>query len=297
MPTHERPSRPQPSRPEKKKSSAHRFKALATDYDGTLADDGKVSAETLVALRRLKKTGRKLLLVTGRELDDLMRTFPNVDVFDIVVAENGALLYTPRPHPPRERPLVAPPPPEFVRTLIQRGVEPISSGRIIVATWEPHHKVVLETIHDLGLELEVIFNKGAVMVLPSGINKATGLCAALVDLGIDAHDVIGVGDAENDHSLLGACGLGVAVANAVPALKKRAHLVTDCARGAGVVELVEELLRTDFADLVHAQPGATTDSIPPELESATRLATKKSPQKSTTGGHPGRPPRPPRSSA
>ena len=251
-----------------------RFKALATDYDGTLADDGKVSLDTLAALRRARKAGRKLLLVTGRELDDLMATFAEVDAFDVIVAENGALLYTPCPRPPRERPLAAPPPPEFERTLIERGVGPISSGRIIVATWEPHQQVVLDTIRDLGLELEVIFNKGAVMVLPSGVNKASGLRAALVDLGIDPSQVVGVGDGENDHSLLAASGLGVAVANAVPALKKRADLVMRQPRGAGVVELIDHMLADDLADARRARPEVVTAGVPPaeQPQSTTRLA-------------------------
>lgn len=223
----------------------NRIRALATDYDGTLAEEGKVRGEVLAALRRLKRAGRKLLLVTGRELEDLMRVFPEVGVFDTVVAENGALLYT--PSPPREKPLAQAPPAKFVATLRERGVSPISCGRIIVATWQPHENVVLDTIRELGLELEVIFNKGAVMVLPSGVNKATGLRAALQAFGIDPKQVVGVGDAENDHSLLGACGVGAAVANAVPALKERADIVLSRARGDGVRELIDRVLENDLA--------------------------------------------------
>ena len=64
--------------------------------------------------------------------------------------------------------------------------EPRIHGRVIVATWEPYETMVLETIRDLGLELQVIFNKGAVMVLPAGVNKATGLACALEQLGLSA---------------------------------------------------------------------------------------------------------------
>ena len=216
------------------------YLALATDYDGTLAEDGKVRAEVLDALKRLRRSGRKLVLVTGRELEDLMVVFPELDVFDWVVAENGALLYAPRP--PVERVLAPPPPLEFAAALRARGVTPLACGRVIVATWQPHEQTVLTVIREQGLEMEVIFNKGAVMILPTGSNKATGLAAALGELGITSDHVVGVGDAENDHSLLGACGLGVAVSNAVPALKKRAELVTRGARGQGVVELCELLM-------------------------------------------------------
>lgn len=54
-----------------------RYFVLATDYDGTLATDGRVSDETIAALKRLRLSGRKLILVTGRELEDLQRAFQN----------------------------------------------------------------------------------------------------------------------------------------------------------------------------------------------------------------------------
>ena len=264
------------------------FKALATDYDGTLADDGKVASSTIAAIRRAKRAGLKLIMVTDRPIDDLMRVCPDLDLFDTVVAENGALLYTPCPLPPRERALATPPPPELVRKLVARGVHPISAGRIIIAAWEPHQHVVLETIRDLGLELEVIFNKGAVMILPSGVNKATGLKEAAADLGIEPSEIVGVGDAENDHSLLEACGLGAAVANAVPALKKHADLILLNARGAGVVELIDQMLATDLADLrrsknmLRSVPSA--EHVPEGNASSMRLVPPRRPKRGDSNG-------------
>ncbi|RUR74844.1 HAD family hydrolase [Chlorogloeopsis fritschii PCC 9212] len=72
-------------------TTSMRYLALATDYDGTLATDGRVNDETLAALKRLQASGRKLILVTGRQLDDLQRAFPQFDCFDCIVAENFAL--------------------------------------------------------------------------------------------------------------------------------------------------------------------------------------------------------------
>ena len=222
-----------------------RYLALCTDYDGTLAHDGRVDATTLAALEELRLSGRKLLLVTGRELPDLEKVFDRLDLFDLVVAENGALIYNPASR--QERALVDAPPPQFVAELRRRGVDRISVGRCIVATWEPHEKVVLETIRDLGLELQVIFNKGAVMVLPGGMNKAAGLTAALKELDISAHNAVGVGDAENDHAFLNICECSAAVANALPALKETADIQLQADHGAGVTELIHELLADDLA--------------------------------------------------
>lgn len=223
-----------------------RYLALASDYDGTLATDGHVNQETLAALERLRN-GRKLILVTGRELDDLLRVFEQIHLFDLVVAENGALLYNPATR--EEKLLCSQPPEEFIKALRDRGVDPLSVGRAIVATWHPNETKVHEAIRELGLELQVILNKDAVMVLPSGVNKASGLKVALSELGLSPHNTVGIGDAENDQALLSLCGFGVAVANALDMLKESADFVTKGVRGAGVVEIIDKLVASDLSEL------------------------------------------------
>jgi len=217
-----------------------RCSALATDYDGTLATHGTVDESARAALLRFRASGRKVILVTGRRIADLSEVYAHLDDFDVIVGENGALLYWPRDR--REESLAEPPPAEFVEFLVKADVRPIERGRVIVATIEPHRHVVLEAIRSFGLELQVIFNKGSVMILPSGINKATGLKRALKELGIRPEAVAGVGDAENDHALLDFCGLSAAVANALPALKERAAVVLSGAHGEGVGELIDLIL-------------------------------------------------------
>ncbi|MCB8882692.1 HAD-IIB family hydrolase [Acidisoma cellulosilytica] len=219
------------------------FLALATDYDGTLAHDGVVSAETIAALQRFRASGRRLILITGREIRDLKAAMPDLTLFDIIVAENGALLYDPKTG--RERLLGTPPSPEFVARLREMKVAPLSVGRGVVATWQPHEATVLSVIHDLGLELQIVFNKGAVMVLPSGISKASGLKEALSDLGLSVHNTVGVGDAENDHSFLSVCGCAAAVSNALPHLKASADILLTQDHGAGVAELIDRIIRQD----------------------------------------------------
>jgi hydroxymethylpyrimidine pyrophosphatase-like HAD family hydrolase len=224
-----------------------RYAALACDFDGTLACDSQVHEAVLDALTRVRRSGRKVIMVTGREIPDLLRVFSHLDLFDLVVAENGALLYEPASG--AAHPLFDPPRTEFVQALRARHVEPLSVGKVIVATWHPHEDTVLEVIRDLGLELQVIFNKGAVMVLPSGLNKSTGLLAALSRLGLSAHNLVGVGDGENDHAFLKTCECAVAVANAVEMLKEQADLVTQGDHGAGVIELIDRLLENDLAEV------------------------------------------------
>lgn len=229
------------------------FLALAVDYDGTLAHDGIVAPETVRSLHALKESGRRLLLVTGRELPDIRRLFPDLGLFDRIVAENGALLYEPATD--RTQILAPPPPPDFIAALKARNVAPISVGRAVVATWTPHEAAVLDAIRELQLELQIVFNKGAVMILPAGVNKGTGLLAALKDIDISNHNVIGVGDAENDHAFLRACGCSAAVANALPAVKADVDLILGADHGAGVAELIERLIRLDAAIGMRADRG------------------------------------------
>ncbi len=219
------------------------YEVLATDYDGTLAHHGEVTAETLAAIRRMRSAGKKLVLVTGRELDELKGVFPDIALCDLVVAENGALLYW--PHTQQIKLLGEPAPPAFAAKLKAKGV-PVAVGRVIVATVEPHEHVVLQTIREMELELEMIFNKGAVMILPTGVNKATGLREGLARIGFSTRYTIGVGDAENDHAFLRICGCGIAVANALPALKSRADFITSRPHGEGVTELIDQLLENNF---------------------------------------------------
>ncbi len=220
-----------------------KYLALATDYDGTIAQHGDVTEGTHAALVRWKDAGRKLLMVTGRELPDLQKVCPFTKLFDCIVAENGALLYWPAKG--EKKPLVGPPPKEFIEALRARGVSPLSFGEVIVATQETYKGVVLEAIEDLGLKLRVILNKGALMVLPASVDKATGLTEAANAMGILLADIAGVGDAENDQVFLTLCGYSAAVGNALSFLKKQVHYVTKATHGAGVEELIDKLLAKD----------------------------------------------------
>jgi HAD superfamily hydrolase (TIGR01484 family) len=224
-----------------------RYFCLTCDYDGTIAQHGLCAPTTVQALKRVAESGRKLVLATGRTLPELHEVFPEVSIFDRIVAENGAILY--RPASQDQKALCERPDPAFVEELKRRGVSPLYVGHCIVATWHPYESTALEVIREQGLELQVIFNKDAVMVLPSGVNKWSGLKAALSELRLSPHNTVGVGDAENDHAFLRMCECSVAVANALPAVKERADFVTERSHGAGVEQLIDKLLSEDLQSL------------------------------------------------
>ncbi len=220
------------------------YHVFATDFDGTLSHDGSVSTETIKALKRLADSGRKIVLVTGREMHSLKSTFPSLHYFHWIVAENGGVIFDTSSG--NEIVLGDTPSTAFVDELVKRGVRGISVGKCVVATWSPHENIVLDCIRDLGLELNVVFNKGAVMVLPPDINKATGLQRVLLEMGLSVHNAVGVGDAENDHAFLKVCEFSAATANALPSLKESVDLVLKHDHGAGVVELIDRLLEDDL---------------------------------------------------
>lgn len=219
------------------------FRALATDYDGTIAWHGAVEPSTIRALEKWKESAGKLLMVTGREIPDLLKVFSEAILFDLIVAENGALIY--RPATKETRTLAAAPSRKFVEELRQAGVHPLSIGNVIVATQETYYGVVLQIITEQALDLQIIMNKGALMILPSHINKGTGLIEALYELNIPASEVVGVGDAENDFVFLELCGLSAAVANSVPGLKSAVSFVTRADHGPGVEELIARVISGD----------------------------------------------------
>ncbi|MCC8426415.1 HAD-IIB family hydrolase [Mucilaginibacter sp. UR6-11] len=223
-----------------------RYLIFTTDYDGTLASNDHVTPLSLQALARLKATGRKLILVTGRQLEELKSVFPEYPIFDRIVAENGALIYQPAT---LELKLLGERPPENFLDCLRRKNVPFSAGHVIVATWEPHHHAVLEAIKETGAEYQLIFNKGAVMVLPPAVNKATGLREALKELEQCLHNVVAIGDAENDNAMLQAAECAIAVSNALPAVKAVADWTTGQPAGEGVTELINRLIDDDLAGL------------------------------------------------
>jgi hydroxymethylpyrimidine pyrophosphatase-like HAD family hydrolase len=196
------------------------IEALATDYDETIATNGRVDSHTLAVLTRFRASGRKLILNTGRTLPDLAVAFPDLDFFDLIIVENGAVMYD--PHARRTTLLAGPPPKPLLDAFHRRGV-PLLAGHVILETWSSYATAVDHAIEESGVPRELTYNKSSVLINPPGVHKGHGLLAALKQLGISPANTAGIGDAENDHELLAASGVAVAVPHAISALKKQAH--------------------------------------------------------------------------
>lgn len=216
------------------------LRIIASDFDGTLAKDGEVAAECTAALRRWKRAGGRLLLITGREMDDLVRVYPDLGLWDLAVTENGAVLLDPATGSVEL--LGEPPGAQLLDELRAAGVRPLSHGRVILASFEPMRERIRRVLRAAGAERDLIGNKGALMVLPRGINKATGLQRALAILGGTAAETVALGDAENDLGFMALCGYSVAPANALNSVKAVADLVTAGRHGTGIAQAIAQLL-------------------------------------------------------
>ncbi|MEV4709419.1 HAD hydrolase family protein [Actinoplanes sp. NPDC049316] len=210
------------------------YRAVAMDLDGTLTLGGWPSEAVLGAVDGLRADGVRTLLVTGRILADLDVEFPGLaDRFDLVVGENGGVLRSSG----WTRPLADPVDPNLLERLHDAGVR-ARRGEVLLACDGSADHLALDAIESLGLDVQLVRNRAALMLIPSGVTKGTGMREGLAELGVSPHNTLAVGDAENDHSMLTAAGLGVAVANAVAGLRDHADLVLAESDGAGVSALL-----------------------------------------------------------
>jgi hydroxymethylpyrimidine pyrophosphatase-like HAD family hydrolase len=212
--------------------------AFALDYDGTIAVDGVLDPGVRDAIADARRQGIMALLVTGRRLADLRHVAGDLTCFDVIVAENGAVLDFPVSG--RHVVLGHPPYPAFVDELRRRGAQ-VSVGETVVETDASSADAALEVLRRLELPLILAFNRGRLMVLPQAVAKSTGLRQALGALRLSIHNTIGIGDAENDHDLLDACEVGVAVAWGSLALRGVADEVIDGAGPAAVGDYIRRV--------------------------------------------------------
>jgi hydroxymethylpyrimidine pyrophosphatase-like HAD family hydrolase len=195
-----------------------KFGVLALDYDGTIARDGWLDPDVRAAIGEARSSGLAVVIVTGRILSELRQFAGDLKFVDAVVAENGAVLDFPNGH---SRLLGNPPPPVFLEELKRRNLE-FKAGQCVVELDASSAPQVLAAIRELELPLSLLFNRGRLMVLPQGISKGIGLREALGTLRLSAHNAVGIGDAENDHDLLSACEIGLAVQWGSQGLQKTA---------------------------------------------------------------------------
>lgn len=217
-----------------------KFGVLALDYDGTIAKDGVLDPDVRAAIEEIRAHGIISVLVTGRILADLRSVMGDLRLFDCVVAENGAVVAFPNAgrstahgHSPNQA---------FLEQLTRRGIG-FARGECVVEADAQLACQMLSVIREMELPLVVLFNRGRMMVLPQAISKATGLRHALRTLRLSEHNAIAIGDAENDHQLLEACEIGLAVGWGSEALKATADGVLQGQGPRAVADYIRQVAK------------------------------------------------------
>lgn len=217
-------------------------RVIACDFDGTGASDGRLAPEVADVLHAARNAGVTTLLATGRVLDDLRAALVDFSAFDAVVAENGAIVWFPASgHTIQLGPT---PPASFLDRLRSAGI-PFHAGAVVIGTWDNHAAEVLRAIREAGADLQLVFNRAALMLLPSGVNKATGVQRALDELGCSARNMIAFGDAENDLPLFSLSEVAVVARGAASPIVAAADDRLTQPGPAGVAYYVQRLLAAD----------------------------------------------------
>jgi len=214
-------------------------RVLACDFDGTLTQGGSLAPEVARVLADARATGLTTILVTGRVLEDLRLAQVDTSCFDAVVAENGALVWLVASG--RVLQLGVPPTESFFGELRARGI-PFHAGTVVVGTTDRHAAELLELVRRHGLDSQIVFNRAAVMLLPSGVDKAAGVRRAMEELGRSERNLVALGDAENDLPLLRLAQIGVAARGSVAAVAQAADDRLSQADSAGAVQYIRRLI-------------------------------------------------------
>lgn len=214
-------------------------KILATDLDETLTYGGgsRIEKDVKKAMLKLRSNGWLLVLATGRDKPYLMKREDIENIFDAWIMEGGLSIYIPSQN-------------IYKVFVTSQWVRFIDSLRKMSFAKPKENTITLrrENIEDVKriaekFQIDISFrdNKGTIMLLPKGVNKAYALHKLMEILDVDGPIVV-IGDSEIDLELFEEADFSVAVANAEDKIKAKADYVTREADGEGVVEAVNLIL-------------------------------------------------------
>ena len=215
------------------------LRLVVLDYDGTIAESGVLCAGARAAIAELRARGIAVVIATGRILRDLQQVVGDLRFVDAIVAENGGVVVFPESG---RSTVEGPPSPRVIERLAARGID-FQVGECLLDTDARNAQAVLEVIRETRQPLVLAFNRERLMVLPQGVSKGAGLRTALRTLRLSEHNALAVGDAENDHTLLAACEVGLAVEWGSSALRAVADGVVPGTSPSAVGEYLRGLTR------------------------------------------------------
>lgn len=250
------------------------IKAIFFDVDGTLMSHKlkDVPESARKSLRKLRENGVKVVIATGRHMNELLE-LPVRDIdFDGYLTLNGQLVLDGTRHAIASTPID----PGEMEVLAQAftankipfkfidengmyinyvndtvvDTQTATAGSIpevgnyhgetiyqIVAFVTASQKKLLADILD---ECKVTsWNETGIDIIPKGGGKSVGIQKYLDEQGLDRSEVMAFGDGENDMEMLRYVGVGVAMGNASDEVKAIADYVTDSVDDNGIEHALE----------------------------------------------------------
>jgi phosphoglycolate phosphatase (TIGR01487 family) len=216
---------------------------LVVDLDGTLTlsrNTYELSAEALLALRRARDAGLRVVLATANGLDFALTIARYLGIRD-VVAENGCLIYLDgETHELCSGDMAA----------VDKAV--LATG---AAAPSPQNKCRKYDLAYIALAEDavgriaaavggnyVVESSGyAIHVRPAGVDKGTAVRWLCERFGVSCFQVAAVGDSDVDVGML-KTAWGIAVGNATVAAKRAARVVVEGPSGVGFREAVDLIL-------------------------------------------------------
>ncbi len=246
-----------------------KYKALFLDVDGTTVVHGLHALPTsrvTNAIRQCKKLGVSVCLATSRPLYAVRAIIEHLDLYGYCVLSSGTQIYDTR----KKRILIEKTLPDgmiynilgVAKKYKQECKVFDGEKEIFIDDAHPPAKVVDAYFPQLELSIfEKIHKELSIMstvslhrmpawdkrfecldIVSKEASKLHGIAEIAKLLGIQTHEMIGVGDGYNDFPLLLACGLKIAMGNAVPELKAIADFVAPSVEEDGVATVIEKFI-------------------------------------------------------
>ena len=224
------------------------LRAVATDVDGTLTDRRRrINTAAIEAIRTLVDAGITVVLASGNTVCFMDSLSKMIGTDGTIIGENGGVYRRSFSGPlqivgDRQVCLEAF---EVLRDYFAgKGVElELYSAQYRFADVAFARNVdpaeAQAVIRVQGLDVRVLDTGFAIHLQPPGVSKGAAMRELAVEMGIPTSEILAIGDSENDIEMLEAAGVGVAVANATPATRMAADVVTSRPHGDGFVEAVK----------------------------------------------------------
>ena len=225
-------------------------KAIAVDIDGTITDKNKkIHLGAIAALRRLEEAGIPVILSTGNVRAITYALWRFIGATGPMVCENGGVVW----HPKWEEPVLradgerAREAAYMLANQLKLDAEGITTNAWRESEWCLFPNEDLEAITELMStsefsDLSVVKTGFAIHLMEPQLSKAQGLDVALERIGIEANDVLAIGDAPNDISMFEYVGHSVAVGGCFDELAEVADVVSPYSHGDTFAPMVEAIL-------------------------------------------------------